>query len=164
MAKVIIFAALVLAIGAMPGSAETANEVERRQLYTACAPTDFVVEALDAEDSQRTGLTEQEIANAVESRLRAARLFTPTAEQTLNEEQYLYINANITDHAFSINVELNRYLKDIGYGFGGYVAVWRTGGAGTHGGNGQYLLGVVSKYLDRFIASYLRVNEANCSK
>ena len=164
MAKVIIVAALVLAIGAMPGSAATANEVERRQLYTACAPMDFVVESLDAEDSQRTGLTEQGIANAVESRLRAARLLTPIAEQTLNKEQYLYINANLTDHAFSINVELNRYLKDIGYGFGGYVAVWRRGGAGTHGGNGQYLLGVVSKYLDQFLSSYLRVNEAHCSR
>ena len=167
MAKVIIVAALVLAIGAMPRSATTANEVQRRQLYTSCAPMDFVVESvesLDAEDSKRIGLTKQKITDAVESRLRAARLFTPNAEQTLDKEQYLYINTNIVDRAFHIDVKLNRYLKDIGYGFGGYVTVWNAGATGAHGGNGQYILGTVSEYLDHFIASYLRVNEAHCSR
>ena len=125
---------------------------------------DFLVESLGPEGSQRTGLTRKAIENAVEARLRAARLFAPTAAQTTNKEQYLYINVNIIGLAFSINVELNRYLKNLGYGFGGFAIVWDTGSTGTHGGVGEYILASVSQHMDRFIASYLRVNEAHCSR
>ena len=173
MTKATIVAAFMLVVGTVASSATTATkaeneaieaERERIQLYTACAPMDFLVESLDPEGSQRTGLTRKTIENAVEARLRAARLFTPTAEQPKDKEQYLYINLNIIGHAFSIDVELTRYLKDLGYGFGGFAIVWDTGSTGTHGGVGQYILGSVSKHLDRFIASYLRVNEAHCSR
>ena len=160
MAKLLIVAVSWLAIGAMLGSATAADE----KLYTACAPMDSVVEQLDPEDLQAIGLTKEDIENAVESRLRAARLFAPTAEQTNDKEQFLYINVNITTRAHSVSVNLQRYLKDLGYGFGGYAIVWHTGSSGTHGGDGQYVLGIVSKHLDRFMASYLRVNEAHCSR
>ena len=166
MARVMIAVVLILIIGAITSSAQTTGKVtiERNKLFTGCAPMDFVVEELDPEDTQKTGLTKQIIANAVESRLRAARLFTSIAEQTKDKEQYLYINVGIATHAFNVNVDLDRYLKDIGYGFGGYTTIWHTGGFGTHGGDGTYILGTVSKYLDQFIVSYLRVNEAHCSK
>ena len=91
MAKLLIVAVSWLAIGAMLGSATAADE----KLYTACAPMDSVVEQLDPEDLQAIGLTKEDIENAVESRLRAARLFAPTAEQTNDKEQFLYINVNI---------------------------------------------------------------------
>ena len=164
MAKVIIVAALVLGIGVMTSSATTAKraELERKKLYTACAPMDFVVEYLDPENSQRIGLTEQDIANAVESRLRGARLFAPPEKQ--NREQYLYVNVNIVGYAFSIEVKLIRHLDNLGYGAAGFAGVWEMGSTGTHSGSGQYILGTVSTLLDRFIASYLRVNEAHCSK
>ena len=154
----IIVAALVLAIGVMTGSATAADE----ELFTGCAPMDFVVESLDPEDSQRTGLARQDILNAVESRLRVARLFAPREKQ--NRRQYLYIRVSLLGSAFNIDVELGRYLDNLGYGFGGYAMVWHTGSIGTHGGNGQYVLGIVSRYLDEFIASYLRVNEEHCSR
>ena len=51
MAKVIIFAMLLLAIGAITGSAAAADE----RLFTVCTPMDFVVEELDPEDSRETG-------------------------------------------------------------------------------------------------------------
>ena len=123
---------------------------------------DFVVESLGSEGSERTGLTRKAIENAVEARLRAARLFTPTAEQLNDKEQYLYINVNIIGHAFSVDVRLTRYLNDLGYGFGGFATVWNSGSTGTSN-SGNYILGAVSQHLDRFIASYLRVNEAYCS-
>ena len=157
MAKVVIFAMLLFAIGVVTGSATAADE----ELFTGCAPMDFVVEELDPEDTQ-TGLTEKSIENAVESRLRAARLFGPREKQ--NRRQYLYIRVNTVGFAFSIEVELARHLDDLGYGFGGYATVWNVISTGTHGGDGQYILGIVSKYLDEFIASYLRVNEAHCSR
>ena len=158
MAKIIISAVLLLAIGTITGSATAADE----ELFTRCAPMEFVVEKLDPEDTRATGLTEKSIENAVESRLRAARLFAPREKQ--NRLQYLYIHLNIIGFAFGIEVELRRYLDNLGYGIPGFAAVWWAGTVGQHGNDGQYILGLVSMHLDKFIASYLRVNEEDCSR
>ena len=106
MAKVIIVAVLGLAIGAMTGSATTTNteELEIAALYTACASMQSLVARLDPEDVRQTGLTEKAIMNTVESRLRAARLYASIAKQEQGRSQYLYINVNILDSAFSIAV------------------------------------------------------------
>ena len=117
----------------------------------------LVVATLDPEDIQETGLTEKAITNTAESRLRAARLFNT------EEKQFLSINVSIFNGAFNINVEFKRPL-DLGYGLKGIVDVWNTENLGTHGGNGLYILNAVSKYLDEFLADYLRVNEAHCAK
>ena len=166
MAKVIIVAMLGFAIGAMTGSATTTNteELEIAALYTACASMQSLVARLDPEDVRQTGLTEKAIMNTVESRLRAARLYASIAKQEQGRSQYLYINVNIFDSAFSIAVDLNRHLENLGYGLSGFATVWHTGLVGTHGRDGQYILGSISEILDQFIASYLRVNEADCSR
>ncbi len=108
--KVIIVAALVLATSAMTSSATTTNksEIERWKLYTACAPMDFLVESLRPKNVREIGLTRETIVNAMESRLRAARLFALTPIEKKN--QYLYVNVNIVGSAFHIAVELYRYL------------------------------------------------------
>ena len=161
MAKLITVMALVLATSTTTSSATTIED--KPGLYAACAPMDLVVESLRPKNTRETSLTTKAIVNAAEARLRAARLFAPLEKQNLKQYQYLYINVNIVDRAFGIDVELKRAL-DLGYGFPGLVAVWDTGSVGTHGGDGQYILSVVSKYLDEFLASYLRVNEAACSR
>ena len=166
MVKVILIAvlSLIVVIG-LSGAADVSyEEIERRLLYTACAPMDLVVEELPPEAPRETGLTQTAIINAVESRLRAARLFVPIEEQELGRQQYLYTNVNISGSAFSIDVELNRNVEDLGYGLQGVVTVWKTGRVGTHNGDGQYILGNVSRHLDTFIASYLRVNEVHCAR
>ena len=159
MTKVIVFAVLLFAISAMTSAAMPTDY----GLRTACAPMQLVVESLGPEDTRQTGLTEEAIMNAAESRLRAARLFVPFTYRREDREQYLYINVNIVGHAFGISISLRRYL-DLGYGWTAFAIVWRTGSVGTRSGDGQYILGVVSKYLDEFIASYLRVNEEHCSR
>ena len=40
---------------------------------------------------------------------------------------------------------------------------FRTGGFGTHGRNGTYVLSVVQQGMDEFLDEYLRVNETACS-
>ena len=129
-----------------------------------CAPMMFVVEELPLEDIQKTGLTHKAITNAVESRLRGSRLFAPFEKLELERQQYLYINVNIMSPAFSIRVVLNRHIEDLGYGLPGVATVWDAGSIGTHGGDGQYIIGAIYRHLDEFIASYLRVNEAHCSR
>ena len=166
MAKMIIVAALVLVIGVITGNSETTGgvDIETRQLYTACAPMDIVIESLNPEYSQHTGLTEKAVLNAVESRIRTARLFAATIDQDRDRDQYLYVRVAIFNNAFSIRVALYRFVKDIGYGLSSYVAVWERATVGTHGNNGQYILGSVSEFMDHFLAAYLRVNEEHCSR
>ena len=158
MAKAIGFAMLLLAIGAITDSVAAADE----ELFTGCAPMNLLVEELDSEDTRATGLTTKAIENAAESRLRAARLFVPLEKQI--DDQFLYIRVSIVGSAFSIKVELGRYLDNLGHGIGGIAKVWDASSTGTHGGNGQYILGSVSQHLDEFIASYLRANEEHCSR
>ena len=154
MVKVLVVAALLLVIGTVTGSATTVTqaEIERRQLYTACAPMDFRVEDLDSKGVRETGLTRDAIMNAVESRLRAARLFAPLEKQDPIRQQYLYVNVHMHGPAFCVNTELLRNVENLGYGLPGVVVtVWKTGGGGTHGGNGRYVSGFVSELLDEFI-------------
>ena len=77
MVKVILVATLSLMIVVgFSGAADVSyEEIERRLLYTACASMGLTVEELPPEAPREIGLTRAAIINAVESRLRAARLF-----------------------------------------------------------------------------------------
>ena len=52
---------------------------ERFQLYNACKPIDFSVSVDNPDNGSLHGLTEEDIQAAVESRLRAARLYDSDA-------------------------------------------------------------------------------------
>ena len=164
MIRIAILTTLLLATGIMAGSA-TAQDTN---LLAHCAPMELFVEDLDPEDTQATGLTKQAVMNAAEARLRSVRLLVPITKQSenpqiLDREQLLSINITLYSAAFSILVELYRYMKDLGYGVPGFAVVWRTGSTGTHDGDGNYILGHVSQHLDKFLAGYLRANEGHCS-
>ena len=164
MAKVIIVSVLVLAIGLQASSAEdVSTEFRRNALHTACAPMALVVDLEPESSAKEIGLTKQAIINAAASRLRGARLFASFEEQTLSL-QYLHLVVAMHDSAYVANLYLKRYLDDLGFGMPGIATGWSTGNVGLHGGNAQYLLGIVSEFFDNFLASYLRVNEAYCSR
>ena len=130
--------------------------LENARLYAAGAKMDLVVESLDTDYASEIGLTTEAIRNAAESRLRAARLFDADAKQ------FLYVNVGVVGRAFSISINLERRLDDLGYGHGGLANVWNRGSLGTHGGGhsgGQFVLGSLSKHLDEFIAKYLAAND-----
>ena len=109
------------------------------------------------------GLTKETVENAVESRLRAARLFT---KDSSSEGLGQYLNVAITGvgPAFGLVLRLKRQLTDTGFDLPGVVSIWETSSVGTHGGDGHYILGALSEYLDEFLAKYLRVNEEACAK
>ena len=164
MIRIAILTTLLLATVIMDRSAAVQDE----NLFAHCAPIDLIVKNLGPEDTQATGLTNQAIVNAAESRLRSARLFLPMKKlmenpQTRGRHQFLYLSVNIVGFGYSIGVELYRYMKDLGYGVPGFAVVWQTGSTGTHGGDGTFILGNVSQSLDGFLAAYLRINEGHCS-
>ena len=109
-------------------------------------------------DAAEIGLTRESIQTAAESRLRAARLFSPESRQ------YLYININMVGGAYNISVRYNKIvydpLSDLSY----HTPTWQKGLIGTHGGNSGNILSSLSGQLDKFLVEYLRVNEEACEK
>ena len=108
--------------------------------------------------AENIGLTDTTLQNAAESRLRSDRLFDAESSQSL------YVNVNLlsSGSAFGVSVELYRYVDDTGFGNPGVVSVWNYSSVGTYGGDGQYVLGIVSEGLDGFLTEYLRANEGAC--
>ena len=45
-----------------------------------------------------------------------------------------------------------------------YATTWSSAGAGTHGGDSNYVLSTLSTTIDDFLVQYFRVNEEACEK
>ena len=149
-------------------------------LFALCPSTEgmrLVVDSLD-EDANREDLTEEQIRNAAESRLRAAGIYDSKATP------YLYVNVNVgrpekgSRHFpyYSIGVEYKRVLFDdrvlglgyrvLDYDWGdqlyGFATTWDIGGAGR--GDSSYLLSNLSRLLDKFLVDYLRVRDSKACR
>lgn len=124
-------------------------------MYTACQPIDLVVEYLSS-DANDIGLQRQAVIDAAESRLRSARIYDPDASD------YLYVDISVVGSAFHVGLEFNRKVFDFHTGNFGLATTWNTSGTGTHGRDPQYILGILSGFLDSFPIEFLRVNEPAC--
>ena len=131
-------------------------------LFDLCPPDEgmrLVVESLD-EDAIQRDLTEAQIRNAAESRLRAAGIYDPEAAP------YLYINVNPgppekgSRHFpfYAIGVEYRRVLLDPRLPWFRYATTWDIRSAGE--GDSNFILSILSQYLDEFLVDYLRVRDS----
>ena len=84
-------------------------QFEYFQMYNACRPMQLVVENLSP-GAAEIGLTREQLQSTVESRLRAARLYTEDLE--LSDAAYLYVNVNVFAQAFSISLKYNKRVTD----------------------------------------------------
>ena len=153
-------AAVVLGLVALalsfPASGETHESYEYFKLFAECRPMDLLVEHLSSKAAE-IGLTKESIRAAAESRLRAARLFSPESKQ------YLYINISVVGAAFSISVEYKKLVYDPLSDLTFSVITWIDGMTGTYSGQqSDYILSSLSEMLDRFLVEFLRVNEEAC--
>ena len=158
--RLIMAASLAVALVSSTAVGETSAFEERRarfQLFADCGPMQLTVEKL-SEDAKKIGLTEESIQAAAESRLRSARLYSTEADQ------YLYINVNVVDVAFSARLEFNKVVSDPLSGERLYATTWNSSSTGAHAGDSGYILSSVSRHLDRFLVEFLRVNEEACGK
>lgn len=105
------------------------------------------------------GLTEQTLRAAAESRLRAARLYTEDRERA--GSSYLYVNVNMVGQAFNVFLSYRKLVTDV-FGISGMASTWWVGTTGTHGEDAGYIVSYLSRHLDSFLATYLRVNEEAC--
>ena len=136
---------------------EYEKAIERFQFYNACQPMVLAVGHNAA--AGRIGVKKKALHAAVESRLRAARLYTdsPTSEGSAA----LTVKVDVVGEAFDISVQ---YIKVLTDEFGTRVPsmAWGTSSFGTHGRDATGLVAYVSEHLDKFLAAYLRVNEDDC--
>ena len=151
------FVVIVSALGIAQESEMTSEErFARFRLFDDCRPMSVLVETLPSA-AQEIGLTEYSLRAAIESRLRAARLFDDEASS------YLYLNVNVVGRAVGINLEYNKPVCDSASANCFPASTWRLGSTGTHGNNDGYIRSAVSEYMDTFILEYMRVNEEACS-
>lgn len=151
---------LVLALAApLAGQAVSLlDDVDRFQFFTECAPVGSLV-LVQGDQADEIGLTEERVRTMVESRLRAARLYRPTAGVP-----FLLVRILTLDNgpAYTYQLQLQKWLRDDITGVEKGGTTWEDLSIGTHGGDAGFIMQGLSEMLDHFILEYLRVNEAWC--
>lgn len=145
------------------GAGETgADRQQPYSLYNRCTGLNLVVGDMPR-DADRIGLTKADVVAAVESRLRGARLLSD--ERT---GEALYVGIEVmevgtgNEVVFSIDLSLERFMEDNGFGNAHLMGAWEDGTIGIAHSTDQFVLGSLSKVIDRFVSSYLRANGAVC--
>ena len=138
-----------------------AEDMERSKLCNVCRPVPLLIEGLDR-NATDIGLTTDRLRITAESRLRAARLYTDSGEES--NGAVLYINVAVLGRAFSLEVQYCKRLLDPVTVEITIAPTWRKGSLGTHGGDPGFILQSVSEKVDEFLVEYLRVNEKDCPR
>ncbi len=148
------------ALGLLATVTQTAGalDIEKRNLFSLCAPLNVVSEPLRDDLARKIGLTGPAIERVLESRLDTAHLFDADSNEFLSAR----VSLNDTGDFFSVEVNLNRFVGNMGYGIGGIVTLWTTRTLGQHGGSPQVILQAIAALTDEFLGHYLYVNEAEC--
>ncbi|MCY4584606.1 MAG: hypothetical protein OXB98_01065 [Bryobacterales bacterium] len=155
------FSLAALLVSAAAGQdSEYRERLERFQLFNACRPMNLTITLAD--DKAAIGLTKEALQAAVESRLRAARLYTE--DYAKSNGSWLFVNVLVVGRAFNITVLYHKMVTDE-FGVTSPASTWGAAGGitGTHGGDAGYIVSSLSRHLDKFLAEYLRVNEAACN-
>ena len=140
------------------GEQEQGNGIERFELFNACRPMRLIIEELDS-DANSIGLTEAMLQAAVESRLRAARLYTENRGPS--DGARLYVNIKVVGPAFGFSLDYGKRVSDR-FGLSSLATTWDISVTGTHGRDAGYIVNSLSQKIDMFLAAYLRVNESAC--
>ncbi|MCY3803007.1 MAG: hypothetical protein OXG06_01190 [Gammaproteobacteria bacterium] len=135
-----------------------ALDVEKRNLFSLCAPLNIVAEPMRDDLARKIGLAGPAIERVLESKLDAVHLFDADSNEFLSARVSL---ADAGDF-FSVELSLNRFVGNMGYGIGGIVTLWTTRTLGRHGGSDQAILQAVAALTDEFLGHYLYVNKAEC--
>ena len=111
-------------------------------------------------------LTEKAITNAVESRLRSARIFT-----TDSPKDFLLVEVLVWEDVFNIGLSFGKVLEDsrlsehFSFHSTYVVGTWHRAFIGRHSGEENFILSSLSQKVDEFLVEYLKVNqEKNCRK
>ena len=129
------------------------DQLTQFRLFNQCAPMRLVVERLP-DDASNIGLTKETLSAALESRLRAARLYDDTGTP------YLYLNVTLSGRAFNTVLGYSKYVCETN-GFCGWAETWDAGFVGT-ASSSAFIRSTVTELMDEFLVEYLKANEAAC--
>jgi hypothetical protein len=156
-------AALCLIVMSLPATGRASDTEFSRRTLKGIKAVAVIVEKLREEAPK--GLTEQQLQNDVELRLRNAGIAViPSNRADQAAAPYLYVRvnslqlSNSPQYIYAIGIELNQAVKvarDVR--IVAVAATWDKGGTGCTSSPQRIRDGVVD-YLDKFIAAYLSVN------
>ena len=149
---------MVLSQPAAAQSVTPEELVARYKLFNDCRPMKLLVEHLDV-DAAAIGLTKQAVADTVESRLRAADLFTNDDEAAYHS--FLYARVTVVGFSYSFTLSFRKPVIDH-YGYSGLASTWDGGRTGMHGRKTDFILSGLMQVMDDFLAEYRRANESAC--
>lgn len=128
---------------------------ERFELWADCEPMRVYINNYG--DGK---LAETTVQFAVESRLRAARLYE--SKIGTPHPQLKVSIGRAASGTFSIGVQFRKARFDMETGQKGLSDSWQATSFGT--GPPEYVRSALSEHMDEFLAAYLRVNEEACNK
>ena len=134
---------------------------DRFNFFNACEGMAYHV-SISGEGSNDSALRDSEVENAIESRLRAARIFEGDSQKAA--KSYFNVYVTLAGSAASLGVGFEKpgfvdpYSRHRMAQFPRGMETWQKGWFVQGGFRSGEFLAQLSKYLDEFIASYLRVN------
>lgn len=145
-------------------SAGQSASSQRFELYNQCRPMRIVIEEPHPRTNAASiGLYASSMRNTVESRLRAANLYTQDVDEAIGA--FISVRVNFAGSAFVLNTSYYKAVHDLTDEFG-MAPTWNTGSVGIHGGkygiDSGYIMSSLSQHIDQFLTEYLRVNSAAC--
>lgn len=158
-AAVTLFSGLLLMATTQLCSAASEPPWSRNGLETGSQTVPYVVETLTP-GAKRIGLTEAQLGSKVELRLVSAGLLPGNPRGST--DSYLYVRVVVVAEAFSCELQFRRSVEFVGaqntrYSLPG-ASTWDRIMSGTHGGQAEYVVGVLDELLDQFLTDYLRAN------
>lgn len=152
--RLFVAVALLASFAGSASAQESADPLDRFQLFTECQPVSLVADIDD--DDNDLGLAKDDLLRTVRSRLRSARLYTED-----RDFPYLLVAVQVVGSAYSTKVKLMvpAWRNGLGW-FPTYT--WFSDYLGTHSGDSNHVLGTLAKSMDHFIDEYLRVNAEAC--
>ncbi len=143
---------------ASPAAAEEIDAFDRFTLWTGCQPMDLIVELL--EDRAAFELTKDAVLTIVRSRLRAARIYDDASPDSFLGVEVVIARNKPGHQIYLVSFKYYKLMTDAASGVESLASAWDEVRFGF--GNHVFVLSIVSKYTDKFIDEYLRVNRDAC--
>ena len=136
--------------------------VKRWDLFRLCPQEEhmgMIVQALP-EHAKRAGLTDAQIRNVVEGRLRGGRIYDEDSRSHINVKFHAAEPAMGSQYfdLYGISIEYNRLLLALHLNLAYPVPTWSTGTIGK--GDVASVLGNLGRLVDEFLVEYLRVRDS----
>ena len=115
---------------------------------------------LSLSNHSKMPITEQEVSSQIELRLRALNI-RPASFLKRHGKPYLHVIVTLYDRGFNVVLSFRR---EVSFRVGEKVYrttadTWSDGTGGTHINDPDFIVRAIIKYLDQFLADYMKANE-----